>query len=426
MKLKFIKNTTLINFLSSTLFMYGITLLTGFVTYRYVAPDYLGIWAVFSTFTTIASILRLGIVNGMNRELPFYLGKGEKEKAMGFASTTLFYTLLSSGVLLLIGLVFVFFFDFESKGDYSNAYKFAAAVFFLKIIIEPYYNYLSGTFRTSDSFNKLSRIQYIIGILRLISIPLVIIYLYNGYLIRELIIEILSVLLLHLNRPLKGVKPSFDFTLFKGLFSIGFSVFMVSYVSYLVDSIPRLFIIKEGTAVDLGLYSPVLIILSTVLLIPSTISNYLYPKFSFAYGQGCSRAYLWAQMKKMMAGSVLVGLVCSVLVLLLIDKLMVLFPKYLNSAYYIKVVAFGMVFLAFKVANVICVVLKEYKWIWVMPILNIIFQIVSILIFYSFITDVLLVVSYSLVATYFLMFITSWLVIYKVTHKTENNNEVVS
>lgn len=426
MNLHFIKNTTLINFLSSTLFMYAITLLTGFVTYRYVSPDYLGIWAVFSTFTAIASILRLGIVNGMNRELPFYLGKGEKEKALGFASTTLLYTLFSSGILFLIGIFFMFFFDFESKGYYSNAYKFAAIVFFLKIIMEPYYNYLNGTFRTSDNFNKLSRIQYIIGVLRLITIPLVIIYLYNGYLMRELIIEIISVLLLHISRPLKEVIPSFNFTLFKGLFSIGFSVFIVSYVSFLVDSIPRLFIIKEGTAVDLGLFSPVLLIISTVLLIPSTISNYLYPKFSFEYGQGCSRVYLWSQMKKMMAVSVLIGLVCSILIILLIEKFFIFFPKYIESANYIKVVSFGMTFLAFKVANVICVVLKEYKWIWVMPILNIIFQIISIFVFHSFITDVLLVVSYSLVVTYFLMFFTSWLVIYKVTHKTDIKNEIIS
>ena len=419
MKVKFLNNTTLFNFLSSTLFMYGITLLTGFVTYRYVSPDYLGIWAIFSTFTTIASFLRLGVVNGMNRELPFYLGKGDTEKAKGFASTTLFYSLVQSGLLLFTGLVFLSIYDFESKDVYASAYRFASIVFFLKIVIEPYSNYLSGTFRTSDSFNKLSQIQYIIGVARLITIPLVVRFTYNGYLIRELIIDVLNVVLLHISRPLPGIVPLFKFELFKGLLSIGFSVFLVSYISTLVDAIPRLYIIKEGSANDLGIFSPVLIIISTVLLIPNTISNYMYPKMSFAYGQGCTKHYLWVQMKKLMVGALLIGTVCSILVFFLIDALLLLFPKYAESSIYIKVSAFGMLFIAYKVANVICVVLKEHRWIWALPILDLAFQIVTIIICKLLFEDVLMVVSVSLVATYFLMFIASWLIVYRVTHTAD-------
>lgn len=422
MNFKIPHNTTLINFMSSTLFMYGVTLITGFVTYRYVTPDYLGIWAIFSTFTTIATIIRLGIVNGMNRELPYCLGKGETEKAYGYASTTLCYSLFTSGLLFLVGIVFWVVYDFDGKGEYSYAYRFASIVFFIKIVAEPYANYLSGTFRTSDNFDKLSRIQYILGLVRLFTIPLVALFFYDGYLIRELIVVILNVVLLHFYRPLTKIVPFFKLSLFKSLFATGFTVFLVSYISVLVDAIPRLYIIKSGSAGDLGLYSPVLIILSTVLLIPNTLSNYLYPKFSFAYGQGCTREFLWKKMKLLLLGSVLIGLLCSLGISLLIDKLLLFFPKYIGASPYIKITAYGMVFLAYKVANVICVVLKEYRWIWVMPILNVIFQIVSILMIREYVCDNLMVVSYSFFTTFLLMFFTSWWVVYKVTHKKDSNN----
>ena len=98
---------TPLQFLNSTIVLQIVSLLTGLLAYRYITPEYLGIWATFTTFTTIAPILRLGIPNGMNRELPYYLGRGETEKAYLFASTTLYYAIFNTIALGIIGLCFL-------------------------------------------------------------------------------------------------------------------------------------------------------------------------------------------------------------------------------------------------------------------------------------------------------------------------------
>lgn len=408
-------------FLSSTLFLYGITLISSFVTYRYVAPEYLGIWATFTTFTTIATFARLGIVNGMNRELPFYLGRGETDKAYSKASTTLFYTIVNIALMLVIGIIFFFCFDFEQKGEMSGPYKYAALVFFFNIVVEPYTAYLTGTFRTSDNFNKLSNTQYMNGWYRLLSISFVVVGGYYGYLIRELVGTILGAALLHYYRPIKDVVPKLDFKILKQLFVIGINIFLVSYISGFVDTFPRLYIIQEGTTRDLGLFSPVLIVLGIVALIPNTISSYLYPKFSYAYGEGCSPVYFWDKMKFVLAGSVGLGILAFAAVYFLLDYVIPLFPKYTDSASYMKIASLGMAFVGYKLCNLVCVVMKLYKWMWIQPLLYIMSQVGALFVLHWVSDDALWVSSYSLVITNLLMFIFSTYILYRVTHPTKHH-----
>lgn len=412
--------STPLNFLNSTLILHGVNLVLTFIVYRYVSPELMGIWATFTTFTTIATILRMGIPNGMNRELPFYLGKGDIDLAKQYASTTLFYTLAISFVLLLIGVVFFSFFDFE-KQDFPNQYRIAAICFFFHLIVEPYTTYLSGTFRTNAQFDKLSKIQLYLSGIRLVTIIMVVIWGFNGYIAREFLVTACNLIMLHVWRPLPDIKPHYSMALLKDLFLIGFPIFITSYLSGFIDSIPRLFIIKEGSTMAMGVFSPVVMSLSIVYLIPNTIASYLYPKFSARYGQDPSPLYFWNKMRSLFLLSLGIGIVCFLTFFFFIDYLIQLFPKYQGSAPYIKEASIAIIFIGYKIANVICVVFKQWKWLWISLVSYFIFQTGSILVLKMFIKDILSVASYSLSLTYLLMFIISVYYVYRITHKTNNN-----
>lgn len=377
----------------------------------------MGIWATFSTFTTIATFLRLGIPNGMNRELPFCLGKGETDKAEGYASTTLFYSIVNSGVLLAIGFFYFIFTDFAKYADLSDSYKYAALLFFFNICVEPYSTYLSGTFRTSANFDRLSRIQYIIAWVRLFSIPLIVLFGFYGYLLREFTVTLANILLLHINRPMPQIKPKFQWVLFKNLFLIGFSIFLTSYLASFVESVPRLYLIKEASPREIGLFSPILLMLGIVAMIPNTLGSYLYPKFAYAYGQGCDKIYFWKKMKPVLGLSIVIGLLCALLVYLLIDKLLLLLPKYQESSIYIKYACLSMAFLGYKITNVVCVVMKLYKWMLIHPIVYCVIQMLSLFVINLEVSNPMTVAVYSLVVTNFLMFFFSLFMLYYITHR---------
>lgn len=411
------KHKTPIRFLNSTILLYGVTLLTSVVTYRYIGPDFLGIWATFTTFSTLATFLRLGIVNGMNRELPYYLGKKNTDKAYAYAETTLAYTLFSILIIVVTGIVFFLTYDFEKHESFSDSYKFATIVFFFNVAIEPYSSYLSGTFRTNNSFDKLSNIQSVQALLRLITLLLVVKFGYNGFLCREAFMVLIGAILLHFNRPLPQIRPRFKWSCFFDLFKIGFNIFLASYLTTFVDTFPRLFLIKEGSTTELGLFSPVLVILGIVYLVPNTISNYLYPKFSYAYGNGESNIYFWKKLRQLLLLSLAIGVVFAIGVYVCIDYVIPFFPKYLGSVPYIKLMSIGMLFLGYKVCGIIFNILKLYLWMWISPIVYAIVMASSLFTFNTVFDDKLTVASVSLIVTNCCMLIYYICSTYYVTHR---------
>lgn len=413
----FRQHKTPLLYINATMFSYAITMLTSFVTYRYITPEYLGIWATFTTFSTIATFLRLGIVNGMNRELPYYLGKGDQQVAYNFAETTLFYTLFTVLILLVTGIIALSTWNFAQYGILSSSYRNAAIVFFLSITIEPYKSYVSGTFRTNNSFDQLSKIQIICAIAKIPTLGFVIWLGYNGFLIREAIIVILDGLLLHLKRPLPEIKPIFKWDVFKKLFQIGFNIFLVSYLSSFVDTFPRLFLIREGSTTELGLFSPVLMLISIVYLIPGTLSNYLYPKFSYAYGNGADKLYFWQRTKLLLLISTGVGIVFSVVMYFFIDYIIPFFPKYTESVPYIKMMCIGLAFVGYKVCSVNFVIFKSYFWMWLTPIMNAFLLIVSLLVWNYLFDDNLIVAVGSIISSNLCMLLIMIFAVYHLTHK---------
>ena len=415
----FRQHKTPLLYVNATMFSYAITMLTSFVTYRYITPEYLGIWATFTTFSTLATFLRLGIVNGMNRELPYYLGKGDKQAAYSYAETTLSYTLFTVIILILTGIVALSTWNFAQYGILCSSYRNAAIVFFLSIAIEPYKAYVSGTFRTNNSFDQLSKIQIICAIVRIPTLGFVIWLGYNGFLIREAILFVLEGLLLHFKRPLPEIKPIFNWNVFKKLFQIGFNIFLVSYLSSFVDTFPRLFLIHEGTTTELGLFSPVLMLISIVYLIPGTLSNYLYPKFSFAYGNGVDKLYFWKRTIFLVLISTGIGILFSIVMYFIIDYIIPFFPKYIESVPYIKMMCVGLAFVGYKVCSVNFVIFKSYLWMWLTPIMNAVLLMVSLWVWNYYFEDNLTVAVGSLISSNFLMLIIMIYAVYKLTHKKQ-------
>lgn len=402
--------------MSSTLFSTLIGLAGGFITYRYVAPEQLGIWVTFTTFSVYASVLRLGIPNGMNRELPFYMGRNEKEKAFSFAETTLAYSLATSVLLLLFAVSSFFFIDYYAL---DPGFIKALPVFALVVIVEPYSTYLSSTFRTSDNFNKLSHIHIIMTLVKAGSIYFVYLWGFEGYLIRELVYSLGHVFFLHIWRPLPFIKPIFRFKVFKTLFSIGFRIFVGSYLVSVITSLPRLFIINYGSTEELGLFSPVILLLSTIALVPATLNSYLYPRLSQKYGENISRASFWKNIRILYFLSVAIAIPASLLLYFLIDHVIQFFPKYIDSVPYIKLSGFAVLFVGYNLGTVLLVVFKEWKWYTLVVLFFGVTQLLSLYFFFNVFNEILKTAVLSIAATNFIMFFTTLFISWRVTHNGE-------
>lgn len=403
---------TLINYISANVINSFIAIFSGFFIYRYINPGLLGIWSMFLVFETYATVTRMGIVNGLGRELPYELGRNNLQLAHKYASTGLSYSLLSNLFLIII-VPYILIYQISLKNEFE--YFFCFSVILIRVIGSTYSGYLAVTFRTNQNFDTLSKITYIQAAFKLILIILVVFYGFYGLVIRELIISLLEVALLHIKRPLK-IKPKLDFPSLYKLFKIGFPLFIVSYLTSFVNTLPRLYIINESDVYHLGLFSPVLILLNSASLVPTAIASYLYPKLSFSYGSQQDAIALWHKLKYVLIASIIISIPISIAVFLFVDKILYFFPKYLASATYLKVSAISILFIAYSSSNVIFAVLKKYTLMYAYLVIYFIVQVISIYVLKMYLIDILLISVLSILFTFMTMYIFSFLFSYLATH----------
>jgi len=126
--------------------------LSGLVQARWLAPEILG---EFRRFGILPSYLNIGLVivhDGLSRQFPYLLGKGDKERALKVAGCAKWW-------YLMLCWVFSLFFAGLSlrsviKGDYRAAVGWGAQIPWIWANI--YGLYLGVMYRTSSEFKRLA------------------------------------------------------------------------------------------------------------------------------------------------------------------------------------------------------------------------------------------------------------------------------
>ena len=84
----------------------AVNMLYGFLVVRYLKPDTAGLLSTAALLPVYLTFLHLGVLNGMQRELPVALGAGDRERADGILRITTMVSLLagtvSGGICLLV------------------------------------------------------------------------------------------------------------------------------------------------------------------------------------------------------------------------------------------------------------------------------------------------------------------------------------
>jgi O-antigen/teichoic acid export membrane protein len=400
-------------YFSSSILSSFVGVFTGFFSYRYIEPSLLGIWALFTIYEVYATFTRLGVINGLGRELPYLLGKGEADGAKKLASTALFYSLFSNLILLSVLPIVI-----NDKSIDWNDYKFLLSflVIVVRQFLSSYTSYLSVTFRTNHSFNDLSNIQNILTVFRLISLMFVVYFGFIGLLIREFLSSLIEMSLMHWKRPI-NVSPKFCKRDLVRLVKVGFPLFIVSYLFSFIETIPRLYIYRFGSIEQLGLFSPIIIMLGLAMLLPNAISSYMYPKMSFEYGASQDKSKIWRIILFTSIASLISSFPLFISVYFLADYVYLIFPKYAEVSDYLKIASFGMLFIGYKSSGLSFSVLKAWSTMIFNVLVYLFVSIFSLVLLHAYISDVLKVASLSMVISFGFMYFFSFFLSYRVIHK---------
>jgi O-antigen/teichoic acid export membrane protein len=266
----------------------GAQLVAGFLVIKWVAPEEMGLWQSVRLAQIYSFILLIGINNGLGRELPFFLGKGEQAFAESLAGTAFFCVSMANLLVVICGLACAVVF-----AHYGSHLVWAILSVTLLITLSFYQQILICTFRSNDSFNKLTWIQFTEAGLSLATIPIVYFCHYNGMLARTVLTTAIIASLTYLLRPMR-VKMRMEWSAFKLLLKTGLPIFGLDYVKNSCSTLDRLVLLRMGGFKDVGFYSLARIGFQTLAVLSQSLGSYVYPRMTFKFGQSGNPRTLWS------------------------------------------------------------------------------------------------------------------------------------
>jgi O-antigen/teichoic acid export membrane protein len=411
---KYITNKSGLLYISSGLFKTIIHTLSGFIILRWIRPEELGVWQSFTVFAIYLNIFTLGVPTGLNRELPFWLGKKEHDKAINILKSAGSYiSRISMYILILTTLVCLILYSTNIVSSTSSLMLFSA---FSIAIVKIRANFLGVTYRSNQSFKQLGRIQFIMAFIQLILIPIVYFLGIWGYILYQLIVVITLYTGFYIKRPYK-VKYEFNKTLLLSLIKVGLPMFIWNFLVTSSKSIPRLTLVFFGAPYLVGLFSPAESLNKAVQQLPNYINLFLFPKISFKFGQTNDKTVV---TKKVFIAATYIFFIMLLITIVIISLTPILFetlfPKYIKATLAVQVILFSCAF--FSVSQLLHNTINSFKEFYLFRYLvpmRFIFTIASIFVTHLIIDDLILSVAFGTTITEILVMVSY---IYMVKYRT--------
>ncbi len=406
-------NKTAILFSSSSVILSLVKLISGVVIIKWVIPEDIGLWNSISLLQSYSAILTLGMLSGLNRDLPYYMGKGDQDYIVKLAQTTLYFVRILNIIVItatVLSLIYIYFFV-------SQDIKLLFGILSIGIIIATaFYNtYLSVTYRASSEFIKLSKMQLYISGFTLLTVILPYYYSYYGLVIRTVLISIFSVVAIYVVRPLR-VKAAYDRKSFKELIKTGISLYAIGYLDDIGKTFNRTILLTYGGVLLVGYFSPAIAIITGMTIFPSAMAQYIYPQMSFNFGKFNDPRNLWGWVWKSALGMFAIGLPLILLGWLLIPYFIkTFFPNYLESTFASQMALISGVFDSATIGTQVLNTLKSYKWLTILTVSKLALLWISMNYFASTMNP-LEGVAIGMVVASIICWIISMLICYRVTH----------
>jgi O-antigen/teichoic acid export membrane protein len=373
----------------------------------WIGPSDLGLWSTVSIYLSYTPLIFLGVQSSLNRELPILLGQKNNDKALKLVSNARSVSIFISITIILFGLLIVLI-AIKNNSNINNILSLVAVI--IIATSESYRVHLIATYRTTNSFIKLTKI-YIIEILFTILFLFIIYkYKYVGFLVYSVFTIMLNVFLLSYWSPYRNIKLSFEREHFQFLLKSGFLLMIFAQLKQAIPTFAKWVIIIYGDNIQLGLFTPAFAIGALMFMIPDQIANFISPKIGFNYGEHQNASNFWPHIQKAIILLPLISLPISFLIWIFSPFILNSFmPKYHESLWAIRFMSIGFVFSSSFLTQTVLYTIKAHKHIFLFLMLEGLgYFLIPILIMkisnYNLIESVAIGISITSILLYFINF----------------------
>ncbi len=311
------------NFLATLIGVLG-----SLVQARYVSPADLGYFRGFTIATGYAFFFHLGLLDAMQRLYPYYVGKGDDNRARSIAEICQAWmagvTVVVSGAFVLMAAVSLW--RGNERAMLGWLVQALAMVGFI------YGGYMSATYRSGHDFTSLAKGGVYSSIASVLVLPLFLLWPYFAMAVRSGISSLVNILYLHARRPLR-LKLRFAWGEWFELVKGGIPIFVASYgAATLWSVVETSLVLRFLGAGALGLWSMGFMVLEAANKVPQAVTAVYVPRLTETLGRTSDVAACLRLCKKPLAFGVPAMIALAVVGSLALRFLVpVVMPKYIAA-----------------------------------------------------------------------------------------------
>jgi O-antigen/teichoic acid export membrane protein len=300
----------------------------GILQAKIAGPDVMGVFLAATLVLGYIPFLQLAIPNGLNRELPYFIGKGEHHRVRELAAAAQAWALLTSvwviAVMLLVAGWYLL------RGDLWRTTAWICNGFLAFYAFYCTY-YLQTTYRTGHDFAKLALALVVQNAVGLAMIVLVAMLSFYGVCLRAILSNVAGLALLYYWRPLR-IGPKWNARHLKHLLIIGAPIFAVGMLYAWWTTLNATFVLGYTGEHGAGLYGMATTALTMLAMLPLAVGQVVYPRMSEQFGRTGRGRDLMKFVHKPIALTVL-GMIAIVVILwpLVPPVMRLVLPDYIEA-----------------------------------------------------------------------------------------------
>lgn len=268
-------------YLGSQVMAYLVLLVGGTLVARWLGPSDYGLWNALMLVLTYSVYAQAGVLMALNREVPYYRGRGDHARVARLQNVAL-GAVIAVSLLLLAGLLIASRFV---PGGAANPTRLGLALVALMVVFLQIYQYFEVLFRADNDFQVVGRLRLYRTLLdTVVAVLLVAPFGITGRLWAALAAWVaISLYLVRVNRF--SVWPAWDLRETWGLVRVGLPMMLSHVLIGLLATVDRVVILKAFGKTALGYYGIGMMVAGALTLLPRVAAEVLYPHLSERYGK---------------------------------------------------------------------------------------------------------------------------------------------
>jgi O-antigen/teichoic acid export membrane protein len=276
----------------STICLQASRFIVAMIVARWVGPQKFGIWNSLQPLLAYGVIFFCGIPNGLNREIPFLMGKGAARDAQELINFSVTFVFCVSSFIGITTVLLSPLFDVPDN--------FRFPIRFVGILFIPMNMYILFQFllKSRIQFYAMSTQQFLFAffypICTLISAFFAGI---SGFILGQALSAMIMVFVIYRISTFR-INIAFSWKSFKRLSRIGLPLMGAGLLFSLLTTVDRWVILAYLGVKDLGQYTVAILIFGALSIVPIVISQQMYPRMAYRYGETGSSISLLPMIAK--------------------------------------------------------------------------------------------------------------------------------